>query len=97
MGATNQSWTIQDYDYLYKHYCSDGPKACANHLGVPVGLVKIKAKQLGIFFKRKATKEEIHLCKCYSTALGSALIFLMPDRSVSEIEEMVQCSKETLL
>lgn len=95
MGTSSQPWTIQDYDYIYKHYNTDGPKACAEALGKLPNLVNIKAQNLDIRYRTEFTTDELKMCRQYSSIMGTALIFLMPNRTVEDIKEMIKCSKES--
>lgn len=84
-------YTIDEYDYIYKHYNEEGAEAVGEALNRSASSVESKAQKLGLVPHNSFTDEELSLAKEYNKTLGTALIFLFPYRTVSEIEELIKC------
>lgn len=84
-------WSIKDYQYLHEHYNMDGADRCAVALGRSPSAVSAKASKLLLDPQGEFTDEEIRLAKSYGNFLGTALIFIMPNRTHFEIEALLQC------
>ena len=86
-------YTFDDYDYIYKHFNQDGPVSVAQHLGRSVASVTNRSTKLNLLSQGAPTAEELKYCRNYGKTLGTALMFLMPNRTTVEIEEMLACLK----
>ncbi len=93
MSLAGNPWSYAEYDYVYKHYSSDGPVACAEHLGRPVESVNSKAEKLGISINGDFTDTELQYARSYGSILKGSLMFLLPHRTSNEIEELIRCGR----
>lgn len=84
-----ETWTFQEYDFLYKNYCSRGPKYVAEQLNRTVASVSNKASKMDLLYG-PYSEEERQYIKTYGESLKGALIFLMPDRCSTDFEEMTK-------
>lgn len=87
----NDTWTFQDYDYLYRNYCRNGPKFVADNLDKNVMTTSKKATKMGLLYG-DYTEDEMNTIRTYGKDLGGALIFLIPDRCSYDLEEMSRCA-----
>lgn len=85
-------YTYEEYDYIYNHYNTDGATAVAEQLDRSVPSIENKAAKLGLVNKGVFTTNELQLAKKYGSTLGDAMIFLLPERTVPEIREMIACA-----
>lgn len=86
----NVNWSLKDYETVYKEYPVVGPVPVADKLNRTVNSVVSRAVKLGVDVPRDFTDEEKAIAKQYSKQLGKALIFLLPGRTVYEIETLLQ-------
>ena len=84
------TWSIQEYDFLYRYYCYNGPQFVAEGLDRTPQAVSNKAQKMDLLCG-EFTREELETIKKYGSTLKGALIFLMPNRSRYDFEEMVRC------
>lgn len=89
--VNNAPFTLDEYDYLYKHYAELGAAECAERLNRTVGSIENHAYKLGISSKSKFKQYELDYASTYGRALGTAMIFLLPDRTSTEVEELIRC------
>ena len=85
-------YTYEEYDYIYNHYNTDGAAAVAEQLDRSVPSIENKAAKLGLVNKGVFTANELQLAKKYGNTLGDAMVFLLPERTVPEIREMIACA-----
>lgn len=90
----SNSWRWEDYAYLYKHYPKEGAKFVSSQLGRSVSVVVQKAEKLGIHENVPFSPEEVKISTAYGKKLGTALMFLMPERTTHEVEELLQCTRK---
>lgn len=83
-------WSFEEYDYLYKNYPTMGAEAVAEQLGRSVNSVRTKAERLMLWEHVGFQPEEISLIKSYGKHLGTAMIFLMPNRTTHDIKGMLK-------
>ena len=86
-------YTYEEYDYIYKHYNTDGAEAISQCLERSVPSIENKANKLGLSPKGVFTTNELQLAQKYGSTLGDAMVFILPDRTVPEIQELVACTK----
>lgn len=91
MLAQGNPWSFYEYDYLYKHYNTDGAEACAKELGRSVSSVESKASKLGLLPQGTFKQFELNYASTYGKSLGGAMIFLLPYRTSYEVEELIAC------
>ena len=91
MGAN--SWTWADYDYLYNHYALEDSVDTAKNLNRAVLNIESKANKLGLTKYQPPTDEELKSSSYFGKVLGSAMIFLLPNRSLPELEVLMSCKK----
>lgn len=84
-------YTLEEYDYIYKHYHCDSIESIADHLGRSVPSVEHRAAKLGLGVVKPFSGDEVQLAKKYGPILGDALVFLVPDRTTSEVRELNTC------
>lgn len=87
-------WTFQDYDYLYKHYNTDGAVACADVLHRSVDHVEAKAEKMSLIPQGAFKQYELDLASTYGKTLGGAMIFLLPHRTTYEVKELIECKNK---
>lgn len=87
----NANWSLQEYTVVYNEYPFSGPVPIADKLNRTVNSVVGKAIKLGVEMPKEFTPEEKHLAEVYGKQLGSALIFLLPNRTVVEVGELLKC------
>ena len=95
MQQQGMSWTFQDYDHLYKHYNQEGAEKCSEDLSRSRPSVTSKALKMGLHREGAFRPEEIKLAKSYGKVLHGALIFLLPNRTTSEVEELIECVNQS--
>ena len=93
MPNNENQWTYDDYRYLYENFYKEDAAGCANKLRKPIATVRSKAERLGLISHTEYTQEEIKLARAYGKILKGAMIFMLPHRTSSEIEELIVCSK----
>lgn len=86
----SDTWTFQDYDFLYRNYCQNGSKFVADNLGKNALTASKKASRMGLLYG-DYTDEERDTIRKYGKYLNGALVFLMPDRCSYDLEEMARC------
>lgn len=86
----SQNWTWNDYDIVRKNYPLIGDATVDLLEDRTVSALQTKAQRLGVSFKQPLSENECELLSKYGSTLNTALIFLMPNRSVVEIEEALK-------
>lgn len=85
MQATEErQWTYEMYLKVLEVYPFE-QEELAKELGVSQENLASRAKSLGVSINKPLTVQEIELYRRYYSKLGQAIIFLCPDRSISEI------------
>lgn len=84
-------WTFADYDYLYKHYNTDGADKCALALNRSPAAITAKAMKLNLRPQGEFKEAELKQVKSYGKVLGTAMMFIIPYRTSYEIKEMMTC------
>jgi hypothetical protein len=86
----SQNWTWEDYDTLRKEYPRLGNDIVNVIPNRSLATIKNKAEKLHTYNYPIVSAEERKLVDTYGNALGTAMIFLLPSRTVYEIEEMLK-------
>lgn len=89
----NTNWSLQEYSVVYNEYPFTGPVPIADKLNRTVNSVVGKAIKLGVEMPKPFTSEEKVIASTYGKSLGTALIFLLPNRTVIEVSELLKCVK----
>lgn len=87
----SNSWTFEEIDTLYKNYAELGVKGCAELLGRSEDDVTKKVISMDIRYGMDFTDYEKKIASVYSDSLGTALCFVLPYRTPSEIESLILC------
>ncbi len=87
----NKDWTWEDYEYLYRHYNILPVNTIAEKLGRSVSSTVSHAEKLGLFPRSNFSRKDLLTARNYSGQLGTALIFLLPEYSTANIEELMAC------
>lgn len=88
-------YTFEDYDFIYKNFNSTPIAEIAEKLGRSIASVRIKAEKLGLIKTGEFTATEQQYARTYGKTLGTALMFVIPDRTSSAIKELLQCTENT--
>lgn len=88
------NWTWADYDIVRKNYPSKGEATVELLQERTSSALLNKAQRLGVSHNEALLEEEKELIKVYGAALGTALVFLMPKRTVFEVKEALSCLRE---
>lgn len=86
-------WCFNDYDFLYKNYNKLGAAACAKELNRSVSSVESKAAKLNLIPQGEFKQYELNYASTYGKTLGTAMIFLLPYRTTSEVQELIECRR----
>lgn len=81
--ANNWNWC--DYDYLRKEYPLSVKKTFEHFSDTKPATIQTRALRIGACAFVPFTQEEKALAEAYGKTLGSALIFLLPNRTPSEV------------
>ena len=87
----SKPWTYEELDVLYNNYAKIPVTDLADKLGRTVQSIESKAIKMHLHKATPFTNTERHYAKTCGKELGTALMFLMPDRSVSEVEVLLSC------
>lgn len=90
----NANWTWDEYDTLRNKYPKMGPDIVQEIQGRSITNITARAEKLNTHIMRPFTEEELSLARQYHKHLGTALQFLLPDRSPIEIEELLACAEK---
>lgn len=85
------TWTFNEIDYVYKHYNTDGVESVSTELNRSVSSVRCKAEKLNLKSCGDFTRSELNYASTYAKSLGTALTFLLPNRTSHEVEELIKC------
>ncbi|MCM1234395.1 MAG: hypothetical protein NC489_30205 [Ruminococcus flavefaciens] len=85
-----RNWSWNDYDVIRNNYPIEGVKVTERFPGSTFETVRSRALKIGAGAPLPFTDREIELAKKYGSTLGSALIFLMPERTPVEIAELLK-------
>lgn len=83
-------WTWGEYDLIRKEYPSMGTDLVTKLEGRSVDTLTQKADRLEVNTDRPFTETERALAEQYGKSLGTALMFLMPDRTPYEVAELLK-------
>lgn len=86
-----QFWTWDEYNIIRNKYPFEATDIAKDLPERSVRQIRDKAEQLNTFVKQPFTAEELKLAKNYGQSLGSALMFLMPNRAPVEVKELLGC------
>lgn len=86
-------YSYSEYDYIYKNYNNKGAVGVSEDLKRSAASVEARAQKLGLIPHGEFTKEELGYAEEYGKVLGTALLFLMPYRTIPEIEELILCTE----
>lgn len=87
-------YTYDEYAYIYNHYNTEGAAAISEALERSVPSIENKASKLGLVPHGVFTTNELALAQKYGADLGEAMIFLMPERTIPEIQELIACTRK---
>lgn len=93
----SKPWTYADLDMLYKEYAYSDTEELAKKMNRTVQSVESKALHLNLYKSVSFTNTEKKTAEMFGKELGTALIFLMPDRTVTEVEVLLSCEKDQLV
>ena len=88
------NWTWADYDTVRKNYPSKGEATLELLTDRTPSALLNKAQRLGVSHSTTLLEEEKELLNMYGKALGTAMVFLMPKRTVFEVKEALSCLKD---
>ena len=86
-----QNWSWNDYDIVRRQYPYKGKRLTEDLPGRSTINIESKADCLRTYIHSSFTPEEIKIAKSFGKSLHECIIFLLPDRSISEIEELLAC------
>lgn len=84
------TWTWNDYDTLRKQYPVMGIGITKLFPNVSIENIQKRTERLNTFVHTPFTDEEKQLAKEYGPTLGSALMFVIPNRTPDELAELLQ-------
>ena len=91
--AQHDAWTWAEYDTIRKHYPKEGKKVVRMLNNRSVSALESRAIKINTFEHVEFTEEEVKLAKKYGKCMGKALMFMLPDRTPYEIEDLLHCVK----
>lgn len=86
----SKNWTWNDYDIIYNKYPEFGKDVKYFIKDRSPSALQSKAEKLGVSYNVPFTNSELALVAKYKNDLGDALIFLLPDRTVNELREVMR-------
>lgn len=86
---TQSTWTWEDYDTLRNKYPDMGRDIQQLFPDVSMENILKRVERLNTHLHTPYTDEEKRIAKEYGPALGTALIFLIPGRTLGEITELL--------
>ena len=89
----SQNWTWSDYDVIRKEYAKDKSNVYSKLKDRSPEAIDDRAVRINVKHDSSLREEETKLLEEYGDVLGSAIVFLMPDRTVYEVKEALQCLK----
>ncbi len=84
-----RSWTWKDYDLIRTRYPLEGISIAKEFPGSAKDTVRSRAVRIDAGPPHQFTEAEMDLVQRYGSTLGTALIFLIPDRTPAEIEQFL--------
>lgn len=84
-------WSWDDYDVLRSKYPIEGIAVADRFPGSSADTIRTRALMIGANAAIDFTAEEKEIAKRFGSTLGTALIFLMPERTPVEVEKLLQC------
>ena len=88
------NWTWADYDVGRKNYPTKGEDTAELLQDRTASALLNKAQRLGVSHNTTLLEEEKELLKQYGSTLGTAMIFLLPKRTVFEVKDALACLKD---
>lgn len=88
------NWTWADYDVVRKNYPSKGEATAELLEDRTASALLNKAQRLGVSHNTTLLEEEKELLAQYGNVLGTAMVFLLPKRTVFEVKEALECLRE---
>ena len=88
------NWTWADYDIVRKNFPSKGECTADLLQDRTLSALLNKASRLGVKYCPNLLEEEKELINLYGDVLGSAVVFLMPKRTVFEVKEALLCLRD---
>lgn len=85
-----RNWTWEDYAVIRNNYPVEGMKIAKRFPGSTMDTIRSRAIRVNTGAPVPFTQEEIELAKRFGSTLGSALIFLMPERAPVEIQQLLK-------
>lgn len=86
-----QNWSWNDYDTVRRQYPYKGKRLVGDLPGRSAINIESKAERLHTYIHSPFTPEELKIAKSFGKSLKECIIFILPDRSISEIEELLEC------
>ncbi len=83
----NDIWDYEKIDYLYHHYGIDDYRNICEKLNVTKSSLFNEAGKLAMYPKGEFTCEETRILKQYGKTLGNAVVFLLENRTIPEVEK----------
>lgn len=82
-------WDYKNIDYLYNNYSLGDDASICKELDVTKTAISAEVEKLHLRRCGRFTEEELNTAERYGSSLGTALIFLMPQRSVPEVRQLL--------
>ena len=86
--SDSKPWSYEEIDILYKNYALRTIDELVEMLGRTKPSIEQKARKMGLYHNPTFTQAEKKLAK----TLGKDLVFLMPERTISEVEVLLNCN-----
>lgn len=91
--AQHDAWTWQEYDTIRKRYPKEGADVINLLHNRSASALASRAMKINTYEHVEFTDEELWLAKKYGKSMGKALMFIFPDRTPYEIEDLLRCIK----
>lgn len=88
----NKLWNYNDYKTVYAQFPIIGAIDTATLLGRSVNSTISKAVRMNISTPTEFSPMELSMAENYGKTIGKSLIFLLPNRTTTEIEELLRCT-----
>ena len=87
----SQFWTWDDYDTIRKEYPYKGKAITEDLPERSLTVIENKAERLNTYIHTTFTEQELKVAKSFGKSLKGCLLFLLPNRTPREIEELLAC------
>lgn len=84
-----RNWTWKDYDIIRNRYPIEGIKIATEFPGSALDTIRSRAVRIDAGPPHQFTAEEKELVQRYGSTLGTAMIFLIPERTPVEIQQFL--------